>query len=547
VSSSSPWALTPCASSLLGSLHGALRTLDAERPLAEVAALSGLAFRLQVDAEISLASAHAFPWAEELPAALSRLGHDCELLHLDETDPLFGTAAATRRILELAGRGVAIAWGIHLPEFGVVTGVEGPRLRVSGVLDGRGGGQWLDAARLGRADLPVTFVLRPLARRGDHDEGVAEQAALVQAIRLLGGASARMGGFVGGAAAWEAWSTAMRSGRLDPTGHAYLAQIVAEGRTLGATWLERVGSSAAASLRRSAEALCELAAAWPYPVPDGGALPSRARDEHARLLDACAEAERDARASLERALDGRRRARAAAVTLEEVDRSGELFACVRDLPLAGLEQEADELRGHHQLRAKIAREGADVVGHVYYADLADSGAAVKAKGRWLYIYCAWVAQDRRGAGIGRRLFDALMAEVIATGYQGLLVEATAQPMFLHHGAYEALGFEEVDRLEDEIRLLSLPPGAPAELARSAQPSSLRLPVVVAEGRPCPLLLRAARNLASAAHACDVELIERKDPPHGIEIGGRRLPLQYVPREAALTALPEAARAWKRRG
>ena len=36
---------------------------------------------------------------------------------------------------------------------------------------------------------------------------------------------------------------------------------------------------------------------------------------------------------------------------------------------------------------------------------------------------------------------------------------------------------------------------------------------------------------------------RDAPPHGVEIGGRRLPLQYVPREAAELALADAARAW----
>ena len=538
-------ALADCRSSLLGAIAAAVGARGAPRPLAELAGLSGLGFRLQVDAEVSLASAHAFPWAEELPAALSRLGHEATWVHGDETDPAL--PGLRRRVLALPFP--AIAWGIHLPEFGLLLGADGERLRVAGVLDGGGGAEWMPLARLGTGPVPILFALSPGDRRAPDDEAAARTAALLAAVRALRGQAAQLGGFVSGVAAYEVWSDALTTGRVDPAGHAYLAQIAAEARSLAAAWLEAIGERAAGPFRRAAAALCEVAGAWTFPLPEGAALGSRAREEQARLLQEAAAAEREGAAALAETLTAARRTRASAgVTIDDAGTAGaaDLFACLRDLPITGLEPEADELRAAPRFRAKLARAGAEVVGHVYYADLAESGAAVDARGRWIYVYCAWVANERRGAGIGRRLFDAVVAEARAGGYQGLLVEATAQPVFLHHASYEALGFEEVDRAEDQARLLSLPAGADARLLPGTAPaprSSRKLPVVVAEGRPCPLLLRAARNVAAAARACDVALTVRREPPQGIEVGGRRLPLEYIPEEAALQAFRAAARAW----
>lgn len=574
---SSPARLPAGRSSLLGALRGALAAMGDPRDSAEIAGLSALAFRLQVDAEASLASVSSFPWVEELPPMLSRLGYASTVYIAERGDPRF--ERIRRDALEHVGRAAAagrpsIAFGVHLPEFGLLVGRDplAGTLAISGVLDGRGGPDVIAETELGRGDVPVLFVLVP-GEREPVDEGAAVRAALTQAIRIGRGAIACYGGLRAGLAAYDAWRTALDSGRIDPAGHAYLAQVTAELRAFAPVFLARAAGrlfsaagealeAARRSYARASEALLALAGECPFPLPDGFVLATSARRRQLSFLSDAAAAEREALEALERALDadrrvaGKRQIEIRDAAPSDADR---LFRCIIDVPLSGLERESAELRAEaaERWRAKLALlTDGTVAGHVYYAELVSSGAAVELApeddGRYLYVYCTWVARERRGAGVGRRLFDALAAEGRAWDAAGLLVEATSQPSFLHHAAYEALGFVEVDRAEDDRRLLYLPlcrHKTSARLSRGVpRVPSGPLPLVVAHGRPCPVLLRATRNLVDAARACaargvPLALEERHAPPHGVEVGGRRLPLAYIPREAAEVALAEAANKW----
>ena len=66
-----------------------------------------------------------------------------------------------------------------------------------------------------------------------------------------------------------------------------------------------------------------------------------------------------------------------------------------------------------RLRAKLARspEG-ELVGCAHYAELAEAGVPIEASGKWLYLYYAWVTRERRGAGIGTALIDAVVAALV---------------------------------------------------------------------------------------------------------------------------------------
>src|SRR6185503_4990102 len=102
-------ALTLCA-----------RALGDARDVPTVAAASGLAFRLSLDAELSLSGPHAYPWREELESAAERLGYACEVVSSSEPATSALGRAARARALELIDRGLAagrptMVWGVHAP------------------------------------------------------------------------------------------------------------------------------------------------------------------------------------------------------------------------------------------------------------------------------------------------------------------------------------------------------------------------------------------------------------------------------------------------
>ncbi len=567
--------LLPSRSSLLAALAACA---PSRYTTAQVAGLSGLAFRLQIDPEVSPASAVMFPWAQELPGMFSRLGLDCDLVYADRAEPQFDARVirALAQSVDALRRGApSLVWGVHLPEFGILRGYDPDRREffVSGVLDGRGGSNALSYDRLGRScDVPVLLVASPKRATSDSDAD-ALRAALNNALDLGHGLSARTGRAQAGLSAYGVWCEALRSGRIDPSGHAYNAQLLAEMRSLVAPFLIDAstfsGEEAAEELRlaatayqRAAAQLVELAADFPFPLPDGNCLTTVASDRHAEWLTQAAATERAGLEHIERALDlDRRTAMKRALRVERLGPgdAARLFRCIEDLPLGGLEDEAGELRKSISLatdgglHGHVASLGRNVVGHIYVSELRKAGAAIEvSSGTYLYVYCLWVSHSRRGAGIGKALIAALVAEARAQGVDGIFAEATAQEIFLPHTAYESLGFSEVDRLEDDVRLMYLPVRSAAVHARLRCPEAIdpgrrgKLPVLISRGRPCPLLRRSWRNIETAAH----RLIDRglglelgEAPVSGVEIGGRRLPLSYVPAEAAEIALADAAREW----
>jgi hypothetical protein len=582
-------ALAPCRSTLLGSLRACLAAAGDTRDAAAVAGLTGLAFHLNVDPVVSPAGVAAYPWPQELPAMAARLGHELALVHADDEDPRFerAQAAAAAQAIDGLRRGVpSILWGVHLPEFGLIRGADPARgeLAVSGVLDDRGGAPALAIDRLGRGDVPVLLVatLAPGGEGAAPAAGAAELAALRHAVRHARDLGPRLGGFSCGLAAYDAWLAALDSGRIDPAGHAYTLHVTAELRAAAAPFLRRAAGAlaggaaealrhAAAAYQRVADRLIALSGDTPWPLPEAFALTTSAREAALAALGAAAAAEADGVAALEQTLDAARRERATAgvriadATPADADA---LFRCVRDLPIAELVVTAEAERARvagrlgGALRAKLARCGDEVVGHLYYAALEQAAAPVELAepgGRYLYLYCPWVARERRSSGIGAALVASLIDTARAEGVAGVLAEATGQEVFLHEAAFAALGFEPLDRAGEDSVLMYLPitgPRPAARLAPVAPPPETaggraRLPVVVAQWRPCPLLAATRDNVVAGAAraqergaALDLEL--RRAPPDEITVGDRRLPLGYIPAPAAEIALLDAANAWGER-
>jgi GNAT superfamily N-acetyltransferase len=433
------------------------------------------------------------------------------------------------------------------------------------VLDDRGGSPVIPVDRLGRGDVPVLLLATLSSGKAELDQTEARHAAVRHAVRRATGLGPRLGGFAPGLRGYAVWHDALDSGAIDPAGHAYTLQVIAELRAGAAPFLERLGgafSEAAAHYRSAADRLIELSGSTPFPLPEGFGFTTTARTEALEAIGAIGEAEAQGVQAMERALDATRRHRALSmlrITEAGPDDAGALFRYVDEMPIAELAGAAEDERARaskrlgRTLRAKIAREDGEVVGVLHYADLADSGAPIDVDGRFLFVYYAWVAREHRDTGIGTELIDDLVDTARAEAYEGIFAEATDQEIYLYVDGFTGLGFAPVDRGEDTVLMYrSIGRSRPdAKIAEPPPQPPGPLQVVVAQNRPCPLLARTRDNVIAAAKAAhkrgaDLELVIRDEPPNEIVVGGRRLPLTYIPLEAAEGALMAAAEAWKGR-
>ncbi len=572
--------LPPCRSTVLSALRACLSAAGDDRTLAQVAGLTGLAFHLNVDERISPSGVSAYPWAQELPRMVSRLGYDVSVVYSDDEDPSFAAAQTTavEQAIDAAWRGApSLLWGVHLPEFGIVRGFDAAKrvLLVSGVLDGRGGPDSIPQDRIGRGDVPI-LLLATLGARTDVDPREAHRASLRHVLRHAHNLGPRMGGFTAGLDALRAWYAALDSGEIDPAGHAYTLQVTAERRAGVAPFLREAAAletgAAADALTRAAACFARAADAWialstkaPFPLPEEFSFSTTDRTAAQAGLETIAAAEREGFDCIDHALDATRRdATTASVQIRAatVDDAPALFHCVRDIPLGGLDAIADDERARvapslgTSLRALIAYIGDDVVGHIYFAALADARAPIEVAGdgRYLFMFCPWVAREHGSAGIGKALTAALVDTARSEGFDGVLAEATNQDVFLHFESLAALGFTVVAREADEVVVsylaVSEAPAPKVRAAESPEPTAGPLRVIVGQYRPCPLLAGMRRNLLeagarAAAAGAALDMVDRPGETNEVLVGPRRLPLTYIPAEAAEVALDGAARAWQR--
>ena len=537
-------------------LAACARALGDPRSVGELLVASGRAFRLWLDARVTPAGLHAGAWREELTVAVERLGFRWQLEASTNDEPLWD---ATRvRAFDLARDGIAagrpsLCFGVHVGEFGLVRGVDGERLVVSGVLDEAGASSLLARDQHGEPS-GIVFVLQ-LVERVILDDQRAARATLIAAARAYDPRG------------WAAWESALASGDLDPLGLGQTAARHAEARSLIADHLPAIAARAGIALGgalagycRSAAMLGEVARLVPSPPPPGFMLTSTLREELADLVRAAATAESLAAGAIAKALDeDDRRRRAAHVTLRSLDARtlADLFACTAEIPIAGLAAAAADCRAAlaptlgRALDGKLLYDGDTLIGHILWAPLAEARYPIAAEGkRWL-VYCPWVALGRRGAGLGQRLIEALVDEARASGIEGLLTLATSVDVFLARESWAALGFVEIDRAEGTL-LMERSLGDSPSSARLVPPPSparspgAKLPVMVRHAHNCPLLLHVRRQVADVARAAgsalDVDEREASSvEPAGVIIGGRALPHGPIAPDAIAAGIADLAR------
>ncbi|HEX2571174.1 MAG TPA: GNAT family N-acetyltransferase [Polyangia bacterium] len=581
--------LPPSWDTAAAALGACAQALGDPRDGRTLAAASGLAFRIALDRRLSPAGPHGYPWREELTAAAERLGYDWRLVASRAGEP--GFERACDAAFELGCLGVeagrpTLWFGVQVAEFGLVRGADraAGRLSVSGLLDAAGGAVELDRAQIG-AEAGLVFALQ-LIERVPQDPAAAALATLRTALE-----HARGGRYAGalelpvifsGAEAWQLWEEALTQGDVDPLGLAFAAQRYAEARAHVAQYLPMAAQATGLDLgqvaqgyRRAATMLTELARLVPYPPGPSFMLTTTLRDEAAALVSEAARAEREAIWALGPILAAAERARATAgLELRPLNAATlpDLFACVAEIPISGLREEAAQCRarlepllgqgsgspspridGRLLYQMPAQGRGRRLVGHILWAPLEQAGYGLRAEGvRW-FLYCPWIERARRGQGAGRRLFEALVEAARAAGVDGILTLATSIDVFLHHEGYERGGFVEVAR-QGDTRLLELclteTPSRAQFVEPPPAPPGGPLPVVVRHNYHCPLLLRVrrevvqlGRQLGSAVRVDEADVAPGEVA--GVTVGGQRLPHGPMGREPLRRGLEEAISHWRR--
>jgi GNAT superfamily N-acetyltransferase len=206
--------------------------------------------------------------------------------------------------------------------------------------------------------------------------------------------------------------------------------------------------------------------------------------------------------------------------------------------------------GYH---AQMPDSSGHVIGHLYYApsDRAlfpyevEPGAAV--------MYCEWVQRRYQGHGVGRRLFDALVADLRAQNCHGILIEGTDLEGQMDHRHYLARGFQVVHE-SGRRKLLYFPLSRPAVQVRPLQPSiaprrGSPVEILILSGYLCPLDVSTQMLLLEVAHEFGDQVVLRQElltpetlrrygVANGVFINGRQKLVGAATEEAIRQAIAE---------
>ncbi|HLZ71399.1 MAG TPA: hypothetical protein VKV26_15975 [Dehalococcoidia bacterium] len=306
--------------SIVGALAGTLRALGAEHAPAEVAVLSGHAFRFALTAapegRIGAGGPNAFA-AGSATALYEGLGWRFSAFEAAADDAAY--AANRAEALRLLRRSLdhgrsAIAFGLHLPQFGIVRGALGEDL-IAGTAVSSQYGERLPAAQWPAPGRPLPIRVFLPERRVKVDPRAALAHALRFAVAYAGQGEA--GAVVAeepveaaGLAAYRRWLAILESDApIAAHGQAYCIQALQEARAQASTYLAGVASrspeanalaAAVAAYQRERVALSQLATLFPYPNGGAAAAPGIRRAAAGSVRRALA-AEEEAIAALDAA------------------------------------------------------------------------------------------------------------------------------------------------------------------------------------------------------------------------------------------------------
>jgi hypothetical protein len=262
----------PCMNSFLGALAGVLVALDDEHSMDELWGLSSWGFRTHVHRTLEPVGLLGGQWDKSCAKVLHRVGYDCNAGlrdHFYSAKDLHDLQFVWMNNVERAlddGRPV-ICFGLHGPAFGIIRGLDTDveEYHVSTFMDGRKDDP-INVQDVGSQNPQLIFMLIPTGPLHGYDPNHAARDAIKEAIDhhlgqerdAEGKAPAVPPDLVEGVAAYNAWSTAIETGQVQPYwALTYYAGYYAEARSAAATWLKRLTDNPVFSAQRAA---LELAA-----------------------------------------------------------------------------------------------------------------------------------------------------------------------------------------------------------------------------------------------------------------------------------------------
>ncbi len=274
--------------SAVGALAGVLRALGGDKPVWQVSALSGHAFRLAItsgpDGEIGVDGPNNFSARSALKLYEHcgwRFGSIEASAGADDFDRRRKEALKQLRRSIDHGR-PAMAFGLHLPEFGIVRGYDGDDLIAATTVSGQYGeripvSQWPSPAR----PQPLRVIVPEKQVKSDPADvlGRVLRFACDYAIAGESGTVAGMPAAPTGLAAYARWAQLLEGEAvISPHGQSYCIQALQSARSDAAAFLRAVaplypGRSVALSEAGDAYSavvleLSRLASLFPY--PNGG-------------------------------------------------------------------------------------------------------------------------------------------------------------------------------------------------------------------------------------------------------------------------------------
>ncbi|CAI6080463.1 hypothetical protein PAECIP112173_02895 [Paenibacillus sp. JJ-100] len=248
-------------SSAGAAMHEMLSYLEASPSLPMIMGATGLAFRMTIYPEdIHIAGPTAFNFKEVLGRGLRHMGYlpsSVEAIaneagvNANLVDPaLLQVAAKDKRMVNprlvralsmirySVSRGLpAVVWDLNIPEFGLVYGYDDQARTLHGE-------DFIQRStvpydHLGRGVNEEVFVLtvEPEPFRNELDMQAILQHILAH---YKGSDSCTMKGTVSGLAAYAAWREALRTGRIEPNGHAYNIAVLWDARHYATVFFEEL-------------------------------------------------------------------------------------------------------------------------------------------------------------------------------------------------------------------------------------------------------------------------------------------------------------------
>jgi hypothetical protein len=293
------------ATSMMGSLHGAVNTWDSTYALSDLFGYSGHAFILNIERTLCPSGPTAWDWGAILfplrqIVSLKRICATCDMRDADEARELIWL----RSVEAISANHPVIIWDAILPEFYLVYGIDDEKCEyfVHGPASGRVNGK-IPMNAPGRHTGRV-WALFP-APHEHADKIAARNLALRGAVNWHKWHNEDDAQWVFGGDAWDVWINALQEDEMphDAGELSYNHTVFAECRRNATEFLTNQGedfAEAAAEYNKVAGALEEMCKIWPFPAP----APDKAvRKELIDLLKTAKEAEDKAVNSLKITLD----------------------------------------------------------------------------------------------------------------------------------------------------------------------------------------------------------------------------------------------------